>query len=327
MPSECQHSEFGLIARFFTPPPPGPDAGVALGVGDDCTLLAPAAGWQLAVSVDTSVAGVHYPEDAPAEAIGHRALAVSLSDLAAMGARPRWCLMALTLAEADETWLEDFSRGFRALCESSGAALVGGDVTRGATAISVTVMGELLPGTALTRHGGRQGDLIAVTGALGGGAGGLALWQRGERDLDHPLLIRYLRPQPRLVAGEALVGLASAAIDVSDGLVADLGHLLECSGVGATLEPAALPLAEGLVDALGEAGARQAALTGGDDYELLLTLSPACLDEARTRLAVLGLPLTVIGRLEADRGLRGLESLGDGGWQHFHGRSSRGGSP
>lgn len=327
MPSECQHSEFGLIARFFTPPPPGPDAGVALGVGDDCTLLAPAAGWQLAVSVDTSVAGVHYPEDAPAEAIGHRALAVSLSDLAAMGARPRWCLMALTLAEADETWLEDFSRGFRALCESSGAALVGGDVTRGATAIGVTVMGELLPGTALTRHGGRQGDLIAVTGALGGGAGGLALWQRGERDLDHPLLIRYLRPQPRLVAGEALVGLASAAIDVSDGLVADLGHLLECSGVGATLEPAALPLAEGLVDALGEAGARQAALTGGDDYELLLTLSPACLDEARTRLAVLGLPLTVIGRLEADRGLRGLESQGDGGWQHFHGRSSRGGSP
>lgn len=327
MPSECQHSEFGLIARFFTPPPPGPDAGVALGVGDDCTLLAPAAGWQLAVSVDTSVAGVHYPEDAPAEAIGHRALAVSLSDLAAMGARPRWCLMALTLAEADEAWLEDFSRGFRALCESSGAALVGGDVTRGATAISVTVMGELLPGTALTRHGGRQGDLIAVTGALGGGAGGLALWQRGERDLDHPLLIRYLRPQPRLVAGEALVGLASAAIDVSDGLVADLGHLLECSGVGATLEPAALPLAEGLVDALGEAGARQAALTGGDDYELLLTLSPACLDEARTRLAVLGLPLTVIGRLEADRGLRGLESQGDGGWQHFHGRSSRGGSP
>lgn len=327
MPSECQHSEFGLIARFFTPPPPGPDAGVALGVGDDCTLLAPAAGWQLAVSVDTSVAGVHYPEDAPAEAIGHRALAVSLSDLAAMGARPRWCLMALTLAEADEAWLEDFSRGFRALCESSGAALVGGDVTRGATAISVTVMGELFPGTALTRHGGRQGDLIAVTGALGGGAGGLALWQRGERDLDHPLLIRYLRPQPRLVAGEALVGLASAAIDVSDGLVADLGHLLECSGVGATLEPAALPLAEGLVDALGEAGARQAALTGGDDYELLLTLSPACLDEARTRLAVLGLPLTVIGRLEADRGLRGLESQGDGGWQHFHGRSSRGGSP
>ena len=327
MPSESLHSEFGLIARFFTPPPPGPDAGVALGVGDDCTLLAPAAGWQLAVSVDTSVAGIHYPEDAPADAIGHRALAVSLSDLAAMGARSRWCLMALTLAEADEVWLEDFSRGFRALCESSGTALVGGDVTRGATAIGVTVMGELLPGTALTRHGGRQGDLIAVTGALGGGAGGLALWQQGERDLNHPLLTRYLRPQPRLMAGEALVGLASAAIDVSDGLVADLGHLLECSGVGATLEPASLPLAEGLLDALGEAGARQAALTGGDDYELLLTLSPACLDEARTRLAVLGLPLTVIGRLEADRGLRGLENQGDGGWQHFHGRSSRGGSP
>lgn len=324
---ECQHSEFELIARFFTPPPPGSDAGVALGVGDDCTLLAPTVGRQLAVSVDTSVAGVHYPEDAPADAVGHRALAVSLSDLAAMGARARWCLMALTLAEADEGWMEGFSRGFRALCESSGTALVGGDVTRGPTAIGVTVMGELLPGSALTRHGGCPGDLIAVTGTLGGGAGGLALWQRGERDLDHPLVIRYLRPQPRLAAGEALVGLASAAIDVSDGLLADLGHLLECSGVGAALEPAALPLAEGLVDALGDAGARQAALSGGDDYELLLALPPENLDEARARLAALGLPLTVIGRFEAEPGLRGVEEQsGGGGWQHFHGRPSRGGS-
>ncbi|MCA1770644.1 MAG: thiamine-monophosphate kinase [Halomonas sp.] len=290
--SETQHSEFELIARFFTPPPPAPDAGVALGVGDDCTLLAPTAGWQLAVSVDTSLAGVHYPEDAPAEAVGHRALAVSLSDLAAMGARARWCLMALTLAEADEGWMEGFSRGFR----------------------------------ALSRHGGCPGDLIAVTGALGGGAGGLALWQRGERDLDHPLLIRYLRPQPRLAAGEALVELASAAIDVSDGLLADLGHLLERSGVGAVIEPEALPLAEGLVDALGDAGARQAALTGGDDYELLLALSPENFDEARTRLAALGLPLTVIGRLEAEPGLRGVKEQDNGGWQHFHGRPSRGGS-
>ncbi|MFO8047179.1 MAG: thiamine-phosphate kinase [Halomonas sp.] len=326
--SESQHSEFELIARFFTPPPPEPGAGVALGVGDDCTLLAPTPGCQLAVSVDTSVAGVHYPEDAPADAVGHRALAVSLSDLAAMGARARWCLMALTLAEADEGWMAGFSRGFRALCESSGAALVGGDVTRGPTAIGVTVMGELLPGSALTRHGGRPGDLVAVTGALGGGAGGLALWQRGERDLDHPLLSRYLRPQPRLTAGEALVGLASAAIDVSDGLLADLGHLLERSGVGALLEPEALPLADGLVDALGEAGARQAALTGGDDYELLLTLSPECVDKASARLAALGLPLTVIGRLEAEPGLRGVGVQGEaGGWQHFHGRPSREGSP
>lgn len=317
MPSQAPHSEFGLIARYFTPSPPGPDAGVALGVGDDSTLLVPAAGRQLAVSVDTSVAGVHYPEEAPAEAVGHRALAVSLSDLAAMGARARWCLMALTLKEADEAWLDGFSRGFRGLAEASGVALVGGDVTRGATSIGVTVMGEVAPGAALTRHGGRAGDLVAVTGALGGGAGGLALWQRGERDLAQPLLSRYLRPQPRLAAGQALVGLATAAIDISDGLLADLGHILERSGVGAVLDTETLPLAEGLVAALGEEGARQAALTGGDDYELLLTLPAERLDEARARLEALGLPLTVIGRLAAEPGLRGAPASGRSGWQHF----------
>jgi thiamine-monophosphate kinase len=324
MVSQRQQSEFGLIARYFTPSPPGPDAGVALGVGDDCTLLLPARGQQLAVSVDTSVAGVHYPEDAPAEAVGHRALAVSLSDLAAMGARARWCLMALTLEEADAPWLEGFSRGFRDLAEASGTALVGGDVTRGATTIGVTVMGEVAPGAALTRHGGRSGDLIAVTGMLGGGAGGLALWQRGERDLAHPLLTRYLRPQPRLAAGEALVGLATAAIDISDGLLADLGHLLERSGVGATLDPEALPLAEGLVAALGEEGARQAALAGGDDYELLLSLPAERLGEASARLAALGLPLTVIGRLEAEPGLRGVAMPGRSGWQHFQAQGDEG---
>lgn len=316
------HSEFELIARYFTPVPPGPAAGVALGVGDDCTLLAPSRGARLAVSVDTSVSGVHFPADAPAEALGHRALAVSLSDLAAMGARARWCLMALTLEEADADWLEGFSRGFRALCDAAGVALVGGDVTRGQLAIGVTAMGEVAEGAALTRGGARPGELLAVTGALGGGAGGLALWRRGERDLAHPLLERYLLPQPRLAAGEALVGLASAAIDVSDGLLADLGHLRRASGVGAELWPEALPLAEGLVAALGEPEARRAALTGGDDYELLVSLPAERLDEARRRLAALGLPLTVIGSLTAAPGVTGMEgaevaTIGETGWQHF----------
>lgn len=321
------HSEFELIARYFTPAPPGLEAGVALGVGDDCTLLAPTPGRRLAVSVDTSVAGVHFPDEAPAEAIGHRALAVSLSDLAAMGARARWCLMALTLPEADDAWLEGFSRGFQALCEASGTALVGGDVTRGATAIGVTVMGEVDPRVALTRGGARAGDLIAVTGTLGGGAGGLALWQRGERDPAHPLLVRYLRPQPRLAAGEALLGLATAAIDVSDGLMADLGHVLAASGVGAELDLDALPLAEGLVAALGEEPARQAALGGGDDYELLLTLPAERLDEARGRLAALDLPLTAIGRITETPGVVGGGAGAPGGWQHFQGLPDRGGPP
>ncbi|MFG6157325.1 thiamine-phosphate kinase [Halomonas sp. 1390] len=312
------HSEFELITRYFTPDPPGLDAGVSLGVGDDCTLLAPTAGQRLAVSVDTSVAGIHFPEAAPAAAIGHRALAVSLSDLAAMGARARWCLMSLTLPAADDgPWLEEFARGFHALCDATGTALVGGDVTRGELAIGVTVMGEVPPEQALTRQGARPGDVLAVTGALGGGAGGLALWQRGERDLAHPLLARYLHPQPRLEAGLALRDLASAAIDVSDGLLADLGHVLEASSVGAELTPEALPLAEGLCAALGEAGAREAALHGGDDYELLVALPPQHLATARGRLAEQGLALTEIGRLVEAPGIRGVALGGERGWQHF----------
>ena len=314
------HSEFDLITRFFTPDPPGAEAGVTLGVGDDCTLLAPTPGQRLAVSVDTSVAGSHFPVDAPAMAVGHRALAVSLSDLAAMGAGARWCLMSLTLPAADDdAWLADFARGFHALCDTTGTALVGGDVTRGELAIGVTVMGEVPSGEALTRGGARPGDLLAVTGMLGGGAGGLALWQRGERDIAHPLLQRYLHPLPRLAAGLALRGLASAAIDISDGLLADLGHVLESSGIGAELTPDALPLAEGLVAALGEEGAREAALHGGDDYELLVGLPPECLAEARARLGALRLPLTVIGRCHEAPGVQGVTATAERGWQHFSG--------
>ncbi|UYG06809.1 thiamine-phosphate kinase [Halomonas sp. M4R1S46] len=312
-------SEFELIARYLAPAPAPAAAGVALGVGDDCALLAPTAGERLAVSVDTSVAGVHFPADAPPGAVGHRALAVSLSDLAAMGARGRWCLMSLTLPTADDAWVAAFAGGFHALCEACGVSLAGGDVTRGELAVGVTVMGEVPPAEALTRAGARPGEWLAVTGALGGGAGGLQRWQAGERDLDHPLLRRYLYPLPRLAAGLALRGLATSAIDISDGLLADLGHLREASGIGAELWPASLPLAEGLVEALGEAAARHAALGGGDDYELLVSLPPERLDEARARLAALELPLTVIGRVTAASGITGVEAAGVSGWQHFPG--------
>lgn len=319
--------EFELITRFFTPDPPGQSAGVMLGVGDDCTLLAPTPGQRLAVSVDTSVVGVHFPRDAPAEAIGHRALAVSLSDLAAMGARARWCLMSLTLPEADETWLTGFARGFHALCAATGTALVGGDITRGELAIGVTVMGEVPADAALTRGGARPGDLLAVTGALGGGAGGLALWQAGERDLSHSLIVRYLHPQPRLAAGMALRDLATSAIDLSDGLLADLDHILEASGVGAALCPDDLPLVEGLVDALGQQEARRAALCGGDDYELLVTVPPENWEQARQRLTRQGLPLRMIGQITTGSGVSGLGDEGRRGWQHFAGRPDTGGMP
>lgn len=318
-------AEFDLIQEFFTT-----DAGegVALGVGDDATLLTPTVGQQLVVSVDTSVVDVHFPADAPAHAVGHRALAVALSDLAAMGAQSRWCLMALALDQRTwsdtangRAWMRAYSDGFLALCSRHDTGLVGGDITAGQLAISVTVMGEVPSGQALTRHGARPGDVIAVTGALGGGAGGLSLWQQGERDMAHPLLKRYLLPTPRLAAGQALRGLASAALDISDGLLADLGHLRRASGVGAALDADAIPLAEGLQEALGLSGARQAALSGGDDYELLVSIPPDHWDEAYSALASLGVPLTAIGQCVDTPGVSGVMSESQDGWQHFVGET------
>ncbi|MBB3143327.1 thiamine-phosphate kinase [Halomonas organivorans] len=316
------YSEFELIARYLAPTSAADAAGVELGVGDDCALLVPTPGMRLAMSVDTSVADVHFPADAPAAAVGHRALAVSLSDLAAMGASARWCLMSLTLPTADEAWVADFAAGFHALCKASGVTLAGGDVTRGELAVGVTVIGEVPEGQALTRRGARPGEVVAVTGALGGGAGGLARWQAGRRDRDDPLLRRYLTPEPRLAAGMALRELASAAIDVSDGLLADLGHLCAASGVGVALSPEALPLAEGLAAALGDSGARRAALSGGDDYELLVTLPAECLAPACERLAADGLALTAIGRVTDTPGITGVAEKGVAGWQHFSGDAS-----
>lgn len=322
-------AEFDLIRRYFTLPTHDVHhQGVALGIGDDAALLNPQPGRQLVVSVDTSVVDVHFPGGAPAEAIGHRALAVALSDLAAMGATSRWCVMALTLDQsqfaddnAADAWLSGYARGFATLAGRHATTLVGGDVTSGLLSIAVTVMGDVPNATALTRSGARPGDVIAVTGALGGGAGGLALWQQGERNSAHPLLERYLRPTPRLAAGEALREWATAAIDISDGLLADLGHLREASGVGVRLSLEALPLAEGLEQALGLEAARQAALTGGDDYELLVTLPPAHVEKARQQLAVSGVPLHVIGECSDIPGVHGLPVQRYHGWQHFKGET------
>lgn len=313
-------SEFELIARYFALPCQAAGQGVVLGPGDDCALLSPSPGSALAVSVDTSVAEVHFPGDAPATAIGHRSLAVALSDLAAMGARARWCVMAITLPTVDEAWLEAFAAGFHTLCRRSGVALVGGDVTRGALSVAVTVHGEVPVDAVLRRDGGRPGDILAVTGTLGGGRGGLDAWHAGVRDLDDPLLRAYLLPEPRLAAGEALRDLAHAAIDISDGLLADLGHLCQASGTGATLDTTTLPLAAGLAGRLGEAEAVDAALRGGDDYELLVALPQASLNLARQRLEALDLTLTPIGQLTATPGITGVPaSSRPSGWQHFPG--------
>ncbi|MGC3873179.1 thiamine-phosphate kinase [Halomonas sp. GXIMD04776] len=314
--------EFELIARYFLRRDEGEATGLVLGPGDDCALLSPSPGQHLAVSVDTSVVDVHFPATAPAWAVGHRALAVALSDLAAMGARARWCTMALAIPRMDEAWIAAFSDGFHALCQDSGVALVGGDVTRGQLSISVTVQGEVPPDKALRRSGGQAGDLLAVTGTLGGGLGGLKAWQAGERDLEHDLLKAYLLPRPRLAAGLALRDLAHCAIDVSDGLLADLGHLCRASGVGAELELEQLPLAVGLEAALGLDAAQRAALTGGDDYELLFSLPASAVDTARQRLAASGDTLIVIGRLSESPGIVGVGDERVAGWQHFPGGSS-----
>ncbi|MFC0266831.1 thiamine-phosphate kinase [Kushneria aurantia] len=322
MSDPCLPGEFEIIRRYFMQRQRD-DAGIVLGQGDDCALLSPTPGCRLAVSVDTSLADVHFPLEAPAEAIGHRALAVNLSDLAAMGARPRWFVLALTLAEVDESWLADFAHGLYSLARQHDIALVGGDITRGRElSMTITVHGELPAEAGITRCGARPGDLLAVTGALGGAHGGLRAWFDGERSADNPLLDAYLRPRPRVDAGIALRDLVSAGLDISDGLLADLRHLCDGAGTGARLDAEAIPLAPGLVAALGADQALQAALGGGDDYQLLVALPPQ--NEAAARRA-LGGALHVIGHVTSEPGIQGV-SLKSPGWQHFYNSASGSGA-
>ncbi len=262
-------NEFQLIRRFFTASSYPPF--VRLGVGDDGALLSPAPGTELVMSMDTLVAGVHFPEDLPPADLGWRSLAVNLSDLAAMGATPRCCLLSLTLPSADEGWLEAFSQGFNELAAESGAALVGGDMTRGPLSISIQVTGEVPAGKALLRSGARPGDRLCVGGVPGEAAAGLAQWQSGVRSGHLPE--RFVRPVPQLSLGAKLRGLASACIDISDGLLADLTHILEASGVGAQIHLDAIPVSAELASSGLSVPSLQ--LCGGDDYLLLFTLPPA----------------------------------------------------
>lgn len=300
-----------------------------MGIGDDCALLRPPAGMDLAVTVDTLVEGVHFPATTTPADLGHKALAVNLSDLAAMGAEPAWATLALTLPAADERWLTGFAAGFLGLAQDFGLQLVGGDTTRGPLAVTVQVHGFIPPGMALTRGGASEGDLIFVTGPLG--TAGLALRELQEGaglDADaRSLALKCLhRPEPRVAAGVALRGLASAAIDVSDGLLADLGHILAASGVGARLELERLPVAGELYDTLARAGAWHLPLTAGDDYELCFTV-PRHLERVVERvLKRTHCPQGCrIGEIEAESGLRlvGPEGPVDApdraGWEHFRG--------
>lgn len=310
-------SEFDLIARIRARLGAGGE-GVRLGIGDDAALLAVPAGMQLAVTADTLNAGVHFPDaTAPAD-IGWKALAVNLSDLAAMGARPAWCTLALSAPALDAAWLDGFLDGFCALAGEHGIALVGGDTTRGPLSISITAMGWLPADAALRRDGARVGDDVWVTGTLGDAAAALARWLAGgEAGLAAvpALRARLDRPTPRVAAGRALLRLANAAADVSDGLLADLGHICERSGVGAEVWVDALPASSALgAMTAGVEERRRWQATGGDDYELCFTAAPARREAIAEALAMAGTRATHIGRIVAGQGVRAF-TADNGEWQ------------
>ncbi|KPK06231.1 MAG: thiamine monophosphate kinase [Betaproteobacteria bacterium SG8_39] len=290
-------SEFELIRRFFDRPARR-GARTLLGVGDDAALLRVEPGMALAVSTDMLLAGRHFPEGTAPGALGHKALAVNLSDLAAMGATPRWATLAIALPVADEGWLSAFSAGLFALAQRFDVDLVGGDTTRGPLAISVTVLGEVPAEHALTRGGARPGDDIWVSGVLGQAAAGLAERQGQLRlapQVAAPLRARLEMPEPRIVLGERLRGIASAAIDVSDGFAADLGHVLERSGVGALVHYAQLPGVR-----TGDAALdMRCVLAGGDDYELIFTAGQEARAAITALAGALDISLSRVGAIQA----------------------------
>lgn len=294
--------EFELIRKFFTRPPRRAD--VSLSVGDDCALLRPEPGKCVAMTVDTLVEGVHFLAGTDPAGLGHKSLAVSLSDLAAMGARPAWVSLALTLPQSDEAWLSAFASGFLALAERYGVELVGGDTTRGPLSVTVQAMGFVSEGEALRRSGARVGDGVYLTGDLGLAGLGLDI-VLGRTDCHAPEAVDKLeRPEPRVQAGMALAGLANACIDVSDGLAADLGHLLEPAGLGATLDWTALPLPAAVRRHIKAGGDLWMPLRAGDDYELCFTVAPSCEDELARRMAEFDCSCVRIGRVDWQAGLR-----------------------
>ena len=303
---------------------------VPLGIGDDAALLQPAPGEQLAITTDTLNAGVHFPLDTAPADIGWKTLAVNLSDLAAMGAQPRWCTLSLSLPGDEPAWVEQFADGFFTLADAHGIALVGGDTTRGPLSLSITALGTLPVGAALRRDAARVGDDLWITGMPGEAAAALALWQAGTLAVDRvaaeawqeTLRQRLLRPTPRVAAGLRLRGLAHACVDVSDGLFADLAHICERSGVGARVELAGLPISDAL-RGTADRRIREWQVGGGDDYELCFTAAPADREAVQAALAFAAVEGHRIGRIVAGQGVQVLDEEGcawqpsRSGYQHF----------
>lgn len=326
--------EFELIAHYFSRLGPRPKE-LLLGVGDDCALIHPPPGMDLALSLDTLVEGRHFLPDVDPRSLGHKALAVNLSDLAAMGATPAFATLALTLPRIDEAWLNKFVAGFEALAQQYGIGLIGGDTTRGPLTISIQVHGWLRQGQGLKRGNAKAGDLIYISGLLGQAALGLKLrlgqWQTTET-LTAPLLRALDWPEPRLALGQATCALAGddndlAAIDISDGLGADLGHICERSGLGASIQAARLPLSPALESWLVETGDWSPLLGGGDDYELCITCPSEKAEQLEEAAARIDIPLTCIGEMMAGEGVVCLmpdgneQRLEARGFDHFDDRN------
>nr|WP_283104372.1 thiamine-phosphate kinase [Shewanella inventionis] len=291
--------EFQLIEHYFR------NKGqkrrdVELSIGDDCALVNPADNKSIAISCDTLVENVHFLSDMPAHALGYKSLAVNLSDLAAMGAEPAWFTLALTMPSVDESWLASFSTGLFEIAEYYGIALIGGDTTRGPRSTSITINGQVIKGTALTRSGAKNGDWIYVTGTLGDSALGLDVL-RGVKSVyteDKEYLInRHYYPTPRVLAGQALRTLATSAIDLSDGLVSDIAHVLKASKVGAIIDVNLIPLSNSLKANLSREDALSYALTGGEDYELLFTVPESQRGAIDTALIHAGVKFVKIGQI------------------------------
>jgi thiamine-monophosphate kinase len=314
-------SEFDLIRDHFSRlGSRRPD--VSLGVGDDCAVVRIPRETELALSIDTLVSGVHFLAGSDPESLGHKSLAVGLSDLAAMGAEPAWATLALTIPEADEVWLQAFSQGLARLALQQGVALIGGDTTRGPLAITVQVVGLAPEGKAVRRSGARPGDLVCVSGTLGDAGLALRLLDSGE-PVSEFLRGRLERPEPRVDLGIALRGIARAMIDLSDGLAADLGHVLEASNVGAEIWLPHLPLSEAVRDCLSADNDWELPLASGDDYELCFCIPAEKLDQVETLAKQLDIRIEVVGQIRRERRLSFL--LEDGstwipersGYDHF----------
>ena len=313
--------EFDLIKRYFDRPELRPGPAMALGPGDDCALLQVPFKHQLAVSSDTFVSGVHFFADMAANQIAQRCLAASVSDLAAMGATPAWFNLCLTMPNANPAWVNSFSEGLAAQAQACAISLAGGDTTQGPLSISIHAMGWVPVGQAITRSGAQVGDVIMVSGSLGDSAAGLQIMQQ-QRDALDTLSKRFWNPTPRIALGQWLRNKATACLDISDGLVQDLGHILTASGCGADLHLQDVPLSAELRAHVSPSQAIDYALNGGEDFELCFTLPPHLIAEAQAYSQSQNLPLTAIGHISAELGCRIWQAdealyTPSQGYQHF----------